>query len=97
MERIAERYRRFARVEAQGYSPLYEMLVLHVAQAPQALGFLMRLPRERQRPNLLFAAMRLVTGTPASIQDFDGALHEHADAIAEVMLTRTTQTNEPGR
>ncbi|OHV71844.1 DUF2332 domain-containing protein [Ensifer sp. LCM 4579] len=97
IERIADRYRRFAQVEAQGQSPLYEMLALHVAQAPEALRFLMRLPRERQQPNLLFAAMRLAAGKPASPCDFDQALREHADAIAEIMLSRTTQTNEPGR
>jgi len=97
VERIAERYRRFAQVEAQGHSPLYEMLAFHVAQAPEALSFLMRLPRERQQPNLFFAAIRLVAGTPASPQDFDQALREHADAIAKIMLSRTTQTNEPGR
>src|SRR5260370_37467954 len=31
------------------------------------------------------------------MRDFDRAFRENADAIAEVMLTRTTQTNEPGR
>lgn len=91
IERIADRYRRFARVEAKGKSPLYEMLALHVTQTPEALNFLMRLPRERQQPNLLFAATRLVAGTPASCQDFDQALGEHADAIAEIMLSRTTR------
>ncbi|MCA0960562.1 DUF2332 domain-containing protein [Salipiger bermudensis] len=97
MDAIAERYQRFARAEAAGRSALYETMAKHVAESPDALTFLSRLPRDRQQPNLLFAALRLITGTPASVREFDHALEEHANAIAEVMLTRTTQTNEPGR
>ncbi len=96
-DRIAERYARFARVEARGRSPLYETLAKHVASSPDALSFLDRFPRDRQQPNLLFAATRLVAGTPASTREFDRSLRDNADAIAEIMLSRTTQTNEPGR
>lgn len=97
MSTIAERYRRFALTEAAGRSALYEMLAKHVAASPATLAFLDRLPRDRQQPNLLFAALRLVAGTPASAAEFDNAINEHSEAISEVMLTRTTQTNEPGR
>lgn len=97
MDGVAERYLQFAHVEAEGRSPLYEMFAKHVAASPDAQSFLIRLPCDRQQPNLLFAATRLVAGTPTSAWDFDRALREHGDAIAEVMLTRTTQTNEPGR
>ncbi|MEQ5871830.1 DUF2332 domain-containing protein [Sagittula sp. NFXS13] len=97
MDAIAERYQRFARAEAAGRSVLYETLAKHVAESPDSLTFLSRLPQDRQQPNLLFAALRLIAGTPASVREFDHALEEHANAIAEVMLTRTTQTNEPGR
>lgn len=97
MDAIAERYRRFARAEAAGRSVLYETMAKHVAESPDALTFLSRLPWDRQQPNLLFAALRLIAGTPASVREFDHALEEHAKAIADVMLTRTTQTNEPGR
>lgn len=97
MNDIAGRYARFARVEARGRSPLYESLAEHVAASPDIQSFLMNLPRARQQPNLLFAATRFVAGTPTSVGDFERSLHENADAIAEVMLTRTTQTNEPRR
>lgn len=97
MDGVAERYRRFARIEARGRSPLYEAFAMHVAQSPEILRFLEGLPRDRQQPNLLFAAIRYVAGIPPSTQELKPALLEHADAIAEVMLTRTTQTNEPGR
>lgn len=97
MDAISERYQRFARAEAAGRSVLYETLAKHVAESSVALTFLSRLPVDRQQPNLLFAALRLVAGTPASVTEFDYLIDQHADAIAEVMLTRTTQTNEPGR
>lgn len=97
MNAIAGRYRRFARTEAAGRSALYETFANHVAESSAALAFLKRLPQDRQQPNLLFAALRIVAGTAASVTEFDDAISEHAEAITEVMLTRTTQTNEPGR
>lgn len=96
-EVIAERYRRFAANEARGRSPLYERLAIHVANNRDALRFLAELPPDRQQPNLLFAALRLNAGTPRTTDDFDHALATHADGIADTMLSRTTQTNEPGR
>ena len=97
MDAIAQRYRDFAEREAAGRSALYEMLARHVAESAGTLAFLRLLPAARQQPNLLFAALRLVAGTPVSVAAFDRALRDHADAIADIMLTHLTQTNEPGR
>ena len=63
-EQIAARYRRFAEVEAHGRSPLYEAFALGVAGDTFALEFLAALPDEKRQPNLLFAALRHVCGTP---------------------------------
>ena len=84
-DNIAERYARFARVEARGRSPLYEALAEHVAAAPDIRRFLMGLPRDRQQPNLLFAATRFVAGTPLSAEDFERRLRDNADAFADAM------------
>jgi hypothetical protein len=94
---IAERYLRFARHEAHGQSALYKALSNHVAANDRLLGFLSGLPADRQQPNLLFAAVRLVAGIPDDIAALDEAIETHGPAIANVMRTRTTQTNEPGR
>jgi hypothetical protein len=96
-ERIATRYRRFAEVEAQGRSPLYEAFALGVAGDPFALEFLATLPDEKRQPNLLFAALRHLCGNPPDWPAFRALLRDHADAVRAVMLTRSTQTNEPGR
>lgn len=97
MTAIAERYYRFARTEAAGRSALYETFAKHVAGSSEVVAFLEHLPQDRQQPNLLFAALRHVAGTPASVAEFDDAVRDNADAIMSVMLKRTTQTNEPAR
>jgi hypothetical protein len=94
---IAVRYRRFAAHEAHGRSPLYEALAIGVADSPDAIGFLMTLPAAKQQPNLLFAAVRSLFGTPADWPDFRRILLGNAGAVRSVMLTRATQTNEPAR
>jgi hypothetical protein len=94
---IAERYRRFARNEARGQSPIYETLAHHVASSDKLLTFLASLPVDRQQPNLLFAAVRHVVGTPVTTRALEEAVERKARAIGTVMRTRTTQTNEPAR
>lgn len=94
---IAERYIRFAQLEAAGQSPIYERLALHVARSQNCLGFLLTLPADRQQPNLLFAAVRHVAGNISCPEAFDRVIRDRAEEVAAVMRRRTTQTNEPGR
>jgi hypothetical protein len=94
---IAERYRRFAEDEAKGRSPLYETLARGVAGDSFALSFLAALPQEKRQPNLLFAALRHVCGTPRDWNSFRALLEAHSSAVRAVILARRTQTNEPGR
>ncbi|UWS07458.1 DUF2332 domain-containing protein [Phaeobacter inhibens] len=94
---IAERYIRFAQLEAAGQSPIYERLALHVARSQNCLSFLSTLPADRQQPNLLFAAVRHVAGNISGPEAFDRVIRDRAEEVATVMRRRTTQTNEPGR
>ena len=96
-EQIAAQYRRFAEVEAHGSSPLYEAFALGVAADAFAREFLQALPNVKRQPNLLFAALRHVCGTPVDWPTFRAQLHAHATEIRATMLERRTQTNEPGR
>jgi hypothetical protein len=68
-----------------------------VAGDRQALAFLANLPADKQQPNLLFAAVRHVCGTPGGWDDFRRALASDGEEIAAVMRSRRTQTNEPAR
>jgi hypothetical protein len=94
---IARRYERFAVTEAHGISPVYEALALAVGGSAETLEFLATLPSERRQPNLFFAAIRKVAGVPNDGNALEAAVRAHSDRIKEVMLTRTTQTNEPAR
>ncbi len=95
--RIAEAYRRFAEEEARGRSPLYRELSLSVASDPDLIKFLGSLPKEKQQPNLLLAAVRLLFGTATEKVHFRRLVLDNPDAVRSVMLTHSTQTNEPGR
>lgn len=96
-QRIAKRYTTFAEVEVRGASPAYERLALAVATSRPLIEFLASLPPERQQPNLFFAAVRHVAGVPEDGAALATIVAEHRASIMELMLTRTTQTNEPGR
>ena len=61
------------------------------------LTFLASLPKDRQQPNLLFAAVRNVVGLPSDGKSLVDAIDREGSAVSAVMKTRTTQTNEPAR
>jgi hypothetical protein len=94
---IRDRYRDFADREAKGVSPLYERLARYVSESHAPIEFLAALPRPKQQPNLLFAAVRHLYGTPRDGRHLEELILEHAEPIREVILARGTQTNEPGR
>src|SRR5215469_18735662 len=94
---IAATYRRFAETEAHGRSPLYEELASGVAADQSIIEFLLTLPREKRQPNLLLAAARRLCGTPSGWVEFRRNVITNAGALRELMLVRSTQTNEPGR
>lgn len=96
-EEIAAKYARFARNEARGRSPLYEELALGVAKDELVLRFLAELPSAKRQPNLLFASVRKACGTPTGWADFHECVASMREEIRAVMLTHSTQTNEPAR
>jgi hypothetical protein len=96
-ERIAARYNRFAEFEARGRSRLYEHVARSIAGEETILGLLAEMPVAKWQPNLLLGAVRYLYGTPSGANEFVELVRAHADQIAAVMATRTTQTNEPAR
>ena len=94
---LANRYRTFAAYAARGNSPIYERLALGIAACPEVLAFLSTLPLDRRRPNLFLSAVRHVRGVPEDIDHLVEIVRQHHEAIREVMLSRSTQTNEPAR
>jgi hypothetical protein len=94
---IARRYERFASDEVRRASPIYEQLALAVAGSSELLAFLSSLPSERHQPNLFLAAVRQVARVPRHGKEMEEIVRTHASRIKEVILSRTTQTNEPAR
>ncbi len=94
---IADRYAIFSAHEAAVSSETYASLAATVSRSDAALSFLSTLPPERQQPNLFFAALRWTGELPCNSNDLGAAIRQRGDDIRHVMLSRTTQTNEPGR
>ena len=94
---IAATYLRFAATEADGRSPLYAAFARAVAGDAAVLDFLAALPPARRQPNLLLAAVRLLHGVMPDAAAFLSAVLAAPETLRAEMLSRTTQTNEPGR
>ncbi|HYU13306.1 MAG TPA: DUF2332 domain-containing protein, partial [Stellaceae bacterium] len=97
LQRIAERYLRFAIDEARGESKVYERFALAVAASRELLIFLAGLPSDKRQPNLFLAAVRHLCGVPESENRLAEIVRREHRRIRALMLARTTQTNEPGR
>lgn len=94
---VAENYLNFGRISAAGKSPLYQELCEGVANDPEVLEFIYQQPPPKRQPNLLLAGTRFLFGLQPSYQAFRQTVLEHQGELAEVLRTRRTQTNEPGR
>ena len=93
----AHRYRASAEEAARGASPRYEEFALGVAEDRDVLAFLSTLPELKRQPNLLFAAVKYLAGVPPDYGAFHDFVIGHMDELRQLMRTRSTQTNEPGR
>jgi len=96
-DRIALAYRRFAENEARGRSALYETLACRIAEDAGLLTLLAALPPAKRQPNLLLAAVRHLAGEPLPWPAFRATTIARWNDVSAVMLSRSTQTNEPGR
>jgi hypothetical protein len=96
-QRLVDRYAAFAADEARGVSEIYERLALAIAGSPELLAFLVSLPVPRRQPNLFLAAIRHLHGIPDSVDRLVQLVRHDPGRIRGLMLSRTTQTNEPAR
>jgi hypothetical protein len=93
----ADNYRGFARFEAAGRSPTYQVLANAVADDDVVLDFLSTMPVIKRQPNLLFAAARLLLDGVPDIRRLHDLVEQGAADLTAVMLAHRTQTNEVGR
>lgn len=92
----ASRYRVFADVEARGMSAIYERWARAIADDPTVLTLIDGLPTLKRQPNLVLSSARW-SGVPDSTDDIAGWIAEHWSEVSDVILTHSTQTNEPAR
>jgi hypothetical protein len=93
----ADCYRGFADREAWDVSHLYEEFALGVAKDTDVLAFLDTLPEAKRQPNLLFGAVKYLTGVMSDYGAFRAFVVGDQDDLRDLMSVRSTQTNEPGR
>ncbi|MCW2529977.1 MAG: hypothetical protein JWM76_4837 [Pseudonocardiales bacterium] len=93
----AQNYQRFGRLEARGHSALYEQLAAGVAGDAEMLTLLQALPESKRQPNLLLAAVRFLGAIDYEYRAWSSFVTSHWDQVREVILTRSTQTNEVRR
>lgn len=91
------RYRRFAEIEARGYSPTYDEWCIGISGDPELLALLDTLPPPRRQPNLFLGAARFVGAPLGDYASFRSFVLDHWPGIRDVMASRSTQTNEAGR
>src|SRR5580700_2918590 len=96
-QRLAGWYTTFATDEARGRSEIYERLALGVAASSELLDFLLTLPTARCQPNLFLAAVRHLHGVPENPGRLAEIIRRDPERIRALMLSRSTQTNEPAR
>jgi hypothetical protein len=94
---VQARYRRFARDEAPGRSPLYAAWAAGVAADATTAGILARIPETHRQPPLVFAVARLRGSGEGAYAAWAGWVAEHADELVAECAARSIQTNEPGR
>ncbi|MDQ2837439.1 MAG: DUF2332 domain-containing protein [Actinomycetota bacterium] len=90
-------YRRFASAEARGQSACYQAWADGVANDQQLIELVDELPEVKRQPNLVFGAARFVGIAAGPFERFREELISGWAQVRAVVLSKRTQTNEPGR
>jgi hypothetical protein len=94
---VAHLYARFAAIEANGVSPIYEALAAGVSADGAVCDRIAELPPAKRQPNLVFAASRHLGAPMNTYQRWREWLLKRWTHALPVILERATQTNEAGR
>jgi hypothetical protein len=97
LDDVADRYDRFARLEAPGRSDVYLAWAETVRDDAAVRSVLARIPDTHRQPPLVFAVSRMLGAPEAPPIAWGEWVLENADALVAECLTRSIQTNEPLR
>ena len=91
VSRTAYQYRRFARSDSRGRSPVYETLAEGVAADAELLALLASQSQEKRQPNLLFAAVAFLGGPQPNYESFrEFVLDRAIEAISDRRLGQSS-------
>ncbi|HQA31814.1 MAG TPA: DUF2332 domain-containing protein [Propioniciclava tarda] len=93
---IDELYRWFAS-EAEPTSPIWGRLCRWIAEHPEVSDRLDRLPGVKRQPNVFLAALKYWGGPLEPGPEFVDWVDAQWPELESLILSRATQTNEPGR
>lgn len=92
-----ERFLFFSRKETRDRCPVYEDLGLRIAEDPDLIDVISSFPGNKRQPNLLLASLRRLLGHVPSFEEARAIMLGQPDDLLRIVLSRSTQTNEPGR
>ena len=90
-------YDQYARHWFAGHSPIYAAWAGRVSADRELAALVSTLPPAKRQPNLVFAASRFLGCPDQNADALADFLHGSWPEVAEVVLSRRTQTNEPRR
>ena len=93
----AQWYRHFGTIDAPGSSPCYAEWTVGIAGDAELIGRIDQWPHHKRQPLLILAAARFLGAQISPYRDFRNFLDQHWAAVSEIVLSRSTQTNEAGR
>jgi len=96
-QKVKDRYLFFARHEVRGRCSLFEDLALRIADDPELIAVISRLPENKRQPNLILASLRKLLGRVPTFNEVRAVIFDDLHRLTEVVLSHSTQTNEPGR
>ncbi|WP_349897698.1 DUF2332 domain-containing protein [Parafrigoribacterium soli] len=97
MRNTAEWYRGFAEGEARGRSAVYEAWASGIADDPELLALIERLPETTRQPSLVFAVARLLGAPEGGFVAFKQWMLGNWARVRPQVASHLNQTNEPGR
>ncbi|MFE4229768.1 DUF2332 domain-containing protein [Arthrobacter sp. NPDC056886] len=93
----AQWYRHFGMVDAPGSSPCYAAWAVGIAGDAELIRRIDQWPHNKRQPLLILAAARFLGAQVSPYRDFRVFLDHHWAEVSEIVLSRSTQTNEAGR
>ncbi|SKC05844.1 Uncharacterized protein conserved in bacteria [Arthrobacter sp. 49Tsu3.1M3] len=93
----AQWYRHFGTIDAPGSSPCYAEWTVGIAGDAELIRRIDQWPHHKRQPLLILAAARFLGAQISPYRDFRNFLDQHWAAVSEIVLSRSTQTNEAGR